>query len=103
MTNHIAIIIGLPLFFYFLYIALIKREESFLKEKFGKKYEKYMQEAPRLIPNFSLYHAPESITVYPNFLVNAFKDAIWWFAAFPLVELAEALHDLKILKEVIPF
>lgn len=101
ICNHPLIIIGLPLFFYFMYVDLIKREEKFLEKEFGKKYKAYTAAVPRLIPNLSLYKAPETVEMSPRFLNNGLFDAIWWFSAFPIIELIEWLHDTGIVKTIL--
>ncbi|MEZ5814289.1 MAG: isoprenylcysteine carboxylmethyltransferase family protein [Alphaproteobacteria bacterium] len=97
MSNHVSIMIGLPLFFLFLYFGLIRREQAFLQTTFGSKYENYKKDAAALIPNFSNYNAPDCITIHPRFVTNAFKDAIWWLAALPIIELSEYLQEIKII------
>lgn len=98
ISAHIVVMIVLPVAFVVMYHFLIRREEAFLLEAFGKEYEAYMRSTPRLIPNFRLYNAPEKVEVVPKFLNKAFFDAIWWFAAFPLYEAAEILHEKGILE-----
>lgn len=93
ISTHILIIIIMPLFFIAIYHQLIQREEAFLLETFGQEYADYMKITPRLIPNLKLYHAPERIQSVPKYLNKSFKDAIWWFAAFPLFEFAEYLQE----------
>lgn len=97
MSNHVLVIALVPLSFIFIYIKLIKREEEFLKKKFGKKYTEYMKRTPRLLPNIKLYHAPETVQMAPQFITKAFGDAIWWFAAFPLIELVEYVQANNII------
>ncbi len=87
ISGYIIFIIIIPVFFIVLYHFLIKREEEFLLSEFGDSYAAYMKSTPRLIPNLKLYNAPETIDVQPKFLVKAFKDAIWWFVAFPVIEM----------------
>jgi protein-S-isoprenylcysteine O-methyltransferase Ste14 len=42
-------------FFYFQYDQIINEEEKFLTTKFGKEYQDYLDNVPRLIPSFSKY------------------------------------------------
>jgi protein-S-isoprenylcysteine O-methyltransferase Ste14 len=93
MTNHIFVMLAIPVGFILLYTFLIRREERFLLGKFGEEYRAYMASTPRLIPSFRNYHFPAVIQMNPKFLDKGFKDAIWWFAAFPLVELAEFIQE----------
>lgn len=93
ISGHIVVIIGLPLAFIVIYHQLIKREELFLENTFNQEYREYSTLTPRLIPNLKLYQAPQSVEVVPKYLNKAFKDAIWWFAPFPVFELAEFLQE----------
>ncbi|HEY8189261.1 MAG TPA: isoprenylcysteine carboxylmethyltransferase family protein [Micavibrio sp.] len=92
MTNHIFVMLAIPIGFILLYTFLIRREERFLLGRFGEEYRAYMAATPRLIPSFRNYHFPDAIQMNPKYLDKGFKDAIWWFAAFPLVELAEFIQ-----------
>jgi protein-S-isoprenylcysteine O-methyltransferase Ste14 len=98
MSGHIFIIIGLPIFFIILYHFLIAREEVLLEQTFGDDYRAYKTRVPRLIPNLSLYQAPEGIQIVPHYLNNAFRDAIWWFLALPVFEFIEHFQNLGVLK-----
>lgn len=98
ISGYITIMVVLPVFFIALYHFLITREEVFLTEEFGEEYKAYMGAVPRLLPRLSLYKAPELVEVNPKFLAKSFKDAIWWFAAFPLLEFAEYLQHSEIIR-----
>ncbi|OGU34914.1 MAG: protein-S-isoprenylcysteine methyltransferase [Ignavibacteria bacterium GWB2_35_6b] len=43
------------LFFYWQYHVIIKEEEGFLREKFGKDYDEYYKAVPRLFPRLTPY------------------------------------------------
>ena len=45
-------------FFFFQYSVIIKEEESFLLGKYGKSYENYFIDVPKLIPNGKKYKNP---------------------------------------------
>lgn len=91
MSNHIIIVIALPLLFYVMYVNLIKREEIFLKEAFGEEYTRYCEKTARLWPNFSHYVAPETVTSYPKQMWHATRDACVWFLPFVVFEVFEYL------------
>lgn len=48
------------LFFLVQYHYIIKEEEKFLHEKFGKQFEHYVENVPRWIPTFSKYKNQQS-------------------------------------------
>ncbi len=98
ISGYITLMVLIPLMFIVMYHFLITREEAFLQEVFGETYTQYCKTTPRLMPNLKLYNAPDSIEVVPKFLNKAFKDALWWFAAFPLLEFAESLHESGLLE-----
>lgn len=45
-------------FFYWQYSIIINEEEGFLKNKFGKNYEDYLEAVPKLVPGFLKYRNP---------------------------------------------
>jgi protein-S-isoprenylcysteine O-methyltransferase Ste14 len=59
ITVGVGITYGSPLiylfvipFFSFVYVSIVMAEETFLKNKFGKEYEDYMQRVNRFVPDF---------------------------------------------------
>jgi protein-S-isoprenylcysteine O-methyltransferase Ste14 len=98
MSSHITAMIFLPVAFLLMYHSLIKREEEFLTETFGEEYIAYCKRTPRLIPNFKLYHAPDTVPMTPKYLNKALRDSCFWLAIFPIIELFEQLQDLGYLK-----
>lgn len=97
LTGYLTIMIGLPVFFVFLYKRLIRREEQFLLEKFGRPYHDYCQQVPKLWPNLRRYHAPETLSFSPRYLLFAAWDAFWWFLAIPVVEGIETLRSMGVI------
>jgi protein-S-isoprenylcysteine O-methyltransferase Ste14 len=86
-TAQILIILLVPPLFWVLIHRLMQREEGFLREKFGEPYQVYCAKTPRFLPRLSLYQAPETMPMCPQYLRNALKDAVWWFTALPLLDL----------------
>ena len=98
MSNHVVVMFGLPIVFVVMYHFLITREEAFLREAFGAEYETYCKTTPRLIPNFRLYHAPDTVQMTPKYLNKALLDSVWWLAIFPLVEAVDLLQHAGYIK-----
>ncbi len=92
ISNHILLMVGIPLFFCWVFFAVMRREEVFLHEKFGEEYARYCASTPRFFPALMRYHAPDSITMTPRYLLNAAKDAMLWLVALPAFEVIEYLH-----------
>ena len=98
ISNHLIVMAVVPFAMLIVYHYLIKREEVYLEEKFGKEYVKYKNSVPRLFPKFSLYKAPQKVDMYPKTLLRAFGDAAMWFLAFPLIESIEYVQEAGYLK-----
>lgn len=86
ITNHFLLMLALPLLFCAVYFSVIRREEDYLIGHFGEPYRGYCNTTPRFFPNFSLYHVPETVLMYPKHIHKGLKDCLMWLAAFPLVE-----------------
>ena len=84
-TAQIILMVAVPMLFLLLMHRLMQREEAFLKERFGQGYQQYRERTPRFVPRLSLYQAPDTLEMCPQYLLNALKDAIWWFTALPLL------------------
>jgi hypothetical protein len=66
-------------------------------EIFGPRYFDYVMRVPRFLPNLSLYHSRKSLEVFPRRIRVTFFDAAVFFAAVPIMELFDYLHDAGIL------
>jgi protein-S-isoprenylcysteine O-methyltransferase Ste14 len=100
MSAHLVLIVLMPALFLWVYLGVIAREEVFLGEQFGEEYRQYCETTPRFFPRFSLYHAPETIPMVPQFLVNALRDAAGWLVAFPVMTLIARLHESGVLPTI---
>jgi protein-S-isoprenylcysteine O-methyltransferase Ste14 len=98
ISNHISVIVTAPVAIIVIYYFLVRREEEYLKEKFGKEYLDYYNKTPRFIPNFRLYHAPKTVEMVPKTLTNGVKDALLWFVAFPALEMVEYIQEIGWIK-----
>lgn len=100
MSNHLLIMLGLPVVFVLMYHFLIRREEAFLQEKFGAEYAAYCKAVPRLFPNFRLYHAQDTVPMAPRYLNKALADSVWWLAIFPLLEIIDLLQNSGLIHPI---
>lgn len=57
------------IFFYFQYLVIVKEEEKYLRQSFGKEYDEYYKNVPRFIPRVTPY---ENGTIkQPSYNLNA--------------------------------
>ena len=73
------------------------REEASLLAAFGEDYRRYIVRVPRFMPNFSLWHSPDILTVQPRMITVTFLDAVIFLIAIPIAKLFEYLHDIHVL------
>jgi protein-S-isoprenylcysteine O-methyltransferase Ste14 len=88
-SNNVWVMLVVPVGFFFLYLFLVKREESFLAETFGVEFTAYCARVPRFIPDFSNFHQPDEITMTPRFYLRGLLDNIWWFIIPVILEMTE--------------
>lgn len=74
------------------FIVVARREETFLRGKFGAAFDAYCAQVPRMLPKFSLYVDSATITVTPKRLYTTFFDSLVFFTAIPAFEFVEHLQ-----------
>lgn len=87
--------------FLLVYHFTILKEEAFLRDKFGKSYEKFLSEVPRFFPNFSKFSYKERIEIRPFFLHKELKRAIVWIIAAFFIYIVSYFHSVGILPALV--
>ncbi len=77
------------------YPFVVKKEEAFLRHKFGEPYEAYMREVPRWLPDFKLFRESEELTARPRFIRKTAMDAAIFFVPFPCLILITILQRIN--------
>lgn len=74
--------------FWLYYACIIIAEETFLKGKFSKEYEKYLARTPVFIPNFKLWQRPILPFSMRNVLKREYPGFFGVIAAYAILEFA---------------
>ncbi|WP_363215793.1 isoprenylcysteine carboxylmethyltransferase family protein [Mesorhizobium sp.] len=69
-----------------------RKEETFLRDKFGPEFEAYVARTPRFWPKPWLYQDTHQHTFSTNALRSTFFDALYFLAIFPAIEGIEYLQ-----------
>ncbi|WP_139974686.1 MULTISPECIES: methyltransferase family protein [Brucella/Ochrobactrum group] len=96
-TGSLIIAIAFGVLCYLAFAVVIRTEEKFLKQNFGKPYEAYCASVPRFFPKFSLFRDDKELIVRPDRLYRTFMDGLVFFVAYPFFEFIEYLQDIHIL------
>ena len=80
------------------YSTTVAYEEKRLLSIFGAAYAAYSARTPRWIPNFRLYHEPQTLIVCPAKIQRGILDAMWFLWAFWLWEVLEVLRKKGVLR-----
>lgn len=96
-TGSLTIAITFGVLCYLAFSVVIRTEEKFLKQNFGKPYEAYCASVPRFFPNPSLFHDDKELIVRPDRLYRTFTDGLVFFVAYPFFEFVEYLQDTNVL------
>ncbi|MFQ0815004.1 isoprenylcysteine carboxyl methyltransferase [Brucella anthropi] len=96
-TGSLIIAVAFGVLCYLAFSIVIRTEEKFLKQNFGKPYEAYCAKVPRFFPSFSLFRDDKELIVRPDRLYRTFTDGLVFFVAYPFFELVEYLQDIHVL------
>lgn len=72
--------------FWLYYERIIMAEETFLMQKFGKKYEDYLSRTPSFIPNFKRWQPPSLTFSWRNVLRREYSGFFGIIASFAFLE-----------------
>ena len=96
-SGMVTVALLLPLAFALYYPFVVKKEEAFLRHKFGGQYDVYTREVPRWLPNVKLWVEPEESACMPKFIRRTMMDAAMFFLAMPLFALISVLQTAEIV------
>ena len=96
-TETLTLAAAMVTFFAIVYPVIIRREERFLKERFGRTYVDYCARVPRFFPNPSRYSEPDAWVVDSRRFRRTMVVVVWFVWLVALIELVEAVHELGIV------
>lgn len=79
---------------YLAFSIVIRTEEKFLTQTFGKPYRDYLQTVPRFFPKFWLFRDEAELLVKPKRVYRTFTDGLVFFVAYPFFEFIEYLQNV---------
>lgn len=79
------------------YSITVAHEEKRLVAIFGATYAAYCARSPRWIPNFRLYHEPQTLVVCPAKIRQGSLEAMWFLWAYLLWEVLEVFRHRGVL------
>ena len=81
---------------FLIFIWTIRKEEAFLRQKFGESYATYSDRTPRIVPtNIKTMNHARSLTINVQVLKRTFLDSILFVLLIPISEVFEILRELK--------
>ena len=84
--------------FALVYPFIIRKEEEFLRSKFGQAFDAYCQRTPRFFPKIASFQEPETYMVNPRVFRRAALDALWFVWFIGILELIDLSHKTGIIK-----
>lgn len=102
LSGHLTILLLVVMIYLTYYPEVVKKEEIFLSQKFGKEYEDYMKNVPRWIPRQLKLNLPTTFTVYPSLLLKTILDSSLFFIIFPLMAIVNILHSNHVIMTFFP-
>ena len=96
-TETVTLGVAMALFFALVYPVIIRREEAFLRQQFGERFDDYCARVPRFVPRPATYVEPESWVVDTRRFRRTMLDVVWFVWLVALIELVEALHEHQVV------
>lgn len=87
--------------FWLVYPHIIRREEDYLRSKFGDAFAEYCATTPRFFPDFKALREPESYLVNPKLFRHTMGDVLWFVWLVGVIELVEAFHEYGLIAPLI--
>ena len=81
---------------FLIFVWTIRKEEVFLRQKFGGIYATYADRTPRIVPtNIKIINHALSVTINVQVLKRTFLDSILFVLLIPVSEVFEILRELN--------
>ena len=81
---------------FLIFIWTIRKEEAFLRQKFGESYATYSDRTPRIVPtNIKTMNHARSLTINVQVLKRTFLDSILFVLLIPISEVFEILREVN--------
>ena len=81
---------------FLIFVWTIRKEEVFLRQKFGRIYATYADRTPRIVPtNIKIINHALSVTINVQVLKRTFLDSILFILLIPISEVFEILRELN--------
>ena len=100
-TGTVTLALVLPAAFLPGYVAVVRREEAFLRQRFRERFETYCAGTPRFLPRLAAAQEPSSYQVSPQAFRRALRDVVWFVWSIGLIQLFVALHELQFVEPLL--
>ncbi len=96
-TGSFAITAFVIFVFMVLHKKAISKEEQFLSQKYGKKYQDYFDTVPRWIPEFQLWKQTSELVVKPHLVLFTMRDASVFVFMMMVIEILCGLRTSSVI------
>lgn len=93
MQGSLVMAILIPLVVYVILSITAATEERWLRATYGKAYDHYAAEVPRILPNLRLFKTQDDVTFNVGQLRRNLMDALVFLSLIPLTELLRELKE----------
>ena len=101
LTETLTLGLLMALVFLAAYHLAIRREEDYLRARYGAAFEGYRATVPRFLPKLSGLREPDTYVAHPRLYRRTLADVVWFVWAAGGVTLIDALHEQRLLTALI--
>lgn len=94
MLGSVLLAISMTGLVFYVLNDIATKEERFLRSEFGRAYDAYAAEVPRIWPRVSLFSTPATVVFDVMTLRRNFFDALVFLSLIPIGELVEHYKDI---------
>lgn len=83
------------------FTVVVRKEEEYLRGKFGVSYEQYVNRVPRFLPSLKGYKGEAQLTIDVRLVARTFIEACYFLVAIPAIDAIELAREYGWLPDVI--
>ena len=88
-TGQLTIAVLFVVVAWLIFRATVRKEETWLMDRFGDVYAAYTARTPRFWPRFKAWRDEEELTIRPAFFLLTLRDGLAFLIAIPLFEMVD--------------
>lgn len=92
-TSSLVVTMACALMTWVVFAVVVRKEEAFLKAKFGAAYVDYFERVPRFLPRWDGYKGVPQLTIHMRVVQRTFIESCYFLIAIPGFDMIELARE----------